>query len=145
MGEDYPPGMSFASETRYNSLSPTTPSSVSTLMSDMSLSTSTSSSNAILKDERYYITSGDIVFKVCLIHIDVQPGTRALWLILRKVESTLFRVHRYFFQREPSLFGDMIDGAVACKGRHDHDPFHLQDITALDFSRFLWVFYNPYV
>ena len=66
---------------------------------------------------------------------------------LSQVENYLFRVHRYFFERESAYFREKF--AVAAppgqqpRGSSDANAFPLEDVLANDFSRFLWVFYNP--
>ena len=56
---------------------------------------------------------------------------------------------RYFFERESPVFRKhFADSAV--NGHHrvgasDNDPLVLHDVRTDDFSRFLWVFYNPCV
>ncbi|EJD08155.1 uncharacterized protein FOMMEDRAFT_74122 [Fomitiporia mediterranea MF3/22] len=73
-----------------------------------------------------YIDSGDVVFLV---------------------ESQLFKVHRYFFVRESQRFKDMLNASHRPNGQRigtsDSNPLELRGVTAKDFTRFLWVFYNP--
>ncbi|CCM02988.1 uncharacterized protein FIBRA_05103 [Fibroporia radiculosa] len=63
------------------------------------------------------------------------------------VENQLFRVHRYFFERESAWFREKFSAAAppgqGPKGASDASPFTLDDVQAEDFARFLWVFYNP--
>jgi len=74
----------------------------------------------------YYIDGGDIIFLV---------------------ENYLFRVHRYFFERESPVFRKQLAEAAHAGhpriGMSDTDPCVLHDVRTEDFSRFLWVFYNP--
>lgn len=64
-----------------------------------------------------------------------------------QVENYIFRVHRYFFERESAYFREKF--AIAAppgqqpRGASDANAFPLEDVMANDFSRFLWVFYNP--
>ncbi|TFK50929.1 hypothetical protein OE88DRAFT_1630838 [Heliocybe sulcata] len=80
----------------------------------------------IKRHESYYIMTGDIIFLV---------------------ENHLFRVHRYFFERESPVFREKLALATAPgqspRGTSDTNPFPIDDATTTDFSRFLWVFYNP--
>ncbi|KZT21101.1 hypothetical protein NEOLEDRAFT_1074112 [Neolentinus lepideus HHB14362 ss-1] len=80
----------------------------------------------IKRHDSYYIMTGDIVFLV---------------------ENYLFRVHRYFFERESAVFREKLALATppgqSPRGTSDANPFPIDDATTLDFSRFLWVFYNP--
>lgn len=79
-----------------------------------------------MRHEKYYIDSGDVVFQV---------------------ESTLFRVHRYFFVRESPVFRDMLALPAPIlsdiEGTSDERPIHLPQISRTEFENFLWVFYNP--
>ncbi|KAI0785801.1 hypothetical protein C8Q75DRAFT_774594 [Abortiporus biennis] len=74
----------------------------------------------------YYLQGGDVIFLV---------------------QSYLFRVHRYFFERESAWFREKLGVPAAAgqpaKGSSDANPFPLDDVNADDFARFLWVFYNP--
>ncbi|KAI9441493.1 hypothetical protein H4582DRAFT_1388249 [Lactarius indigo] len=74
----------------------------------------------------YYIHGGDAVFNV---------------------ENTLFRVHRYFLTRDSSWFRDRLPYPAppgeTTKGSSDNLPLVLEDISKIEFERFLWVFYNP--
>lgn len=76
------------------------------------------------RHREYYIDGGDIVFLV---------------------ENVLFRVHSYFFQRESPVFRKQFAGFAARErpGGSDADPCALEGVTVDDFTRFLWVFYNP--
>jgi len=56
---------------------------------------------------------------------------------------------RYFFERESPVFRKHFADS-ALNGHHrvgasDNEPLALQDVSQDDFSRFLWVFYNPCV
>ncbi|KAL4245353.1 hypothetical protein ABKN59_009791 [Abortiporus biennis] len=74
----------------------------------------------------YYLQGGDVIFLV---------------------QSYLFRVHRYFFERESAWFREKLGVPAAAgqtaKGSSDANPYPLDDVNADDFVRFLWVFYNP--
>lgn len=58
-------------------------------------------------------------------------------------------LRRYFFERESPIFrkqlADAAHGGHHRIGMSDTDPCVLHDVRTEDFSRFLWVFYNPYV
>lgn len=63
------------------------------------------------------------------------------------VENYLFRVHKFFFERESPVFKRQF-ADIAVSGQHrlgasDNDPLVLHDVKEIDFTRFLWVFYNP--
>lgn len=65
--------------------------------------------------------------------------------VVFSVEGTLFCVHRYFFDRESDYFSQEFskpDEDIP-RGSSDAHPFVLNGITKQDFTRFLWVFYNP--
>ncbi|KIK19275.1 hypothetical protein PISMIDRAFT_156766 [Pisolithus microcarpus 441] len=63
------------------------------------------------------------------------------------VENHLYRIHSYFFERESLFFrqkllaGPSEDGED--RGSSDSNHYTLDDVKSEDFSRFLWVFYNP--
>lgn len=65
------------------------------------------------------------------------------------MEDILFRVHRYFFVRESAFFRNKLPHPPPpgefTKGTSDSQPFVLEDTLHVDFERFLWVFYNPWV
>lgn len=69
----------------------------------------------------YYLSDGNITFYV---------------------DGTLFRVHRYFFERESQLFAEDFAKAPQ-KGASDSSAYRLYDVTIADFSKFLWVWYSP--
>ncbi|TDL18027.1 hypothetical protein BD410DRAFT_901088 [Rickenella mellea] len=76
--------------------------------------------------DEYYLSGGDVVFKV---------------------ENDLFRVHSFFFTRESCVFRDMLTmprpAEEILEGSADENPIYLGGITSIDFQRLLWVFYNP--
>jgi len=76
------------------------------------------------RHREYYIDGGDIVFLV---------------------ENVLFRVHSYFFERESPVFRKQLAGHGTRErpGGSDADPCVLDGVNVDDFTRFLWVFYNP--
>ncbi|PSR71710.1 hypothetical protein PHLCEN_2v12414 [Hermanssonia centrifuga] len=83
------------------------------------------STEKIRRHPKYYLNGGDVHFLV---------------------EGYLFRVHRYFFERESAVFREKLGATPAsgqAKGSSDAHPFPLDNVRELDFSRFLWVFYNP--
>ena len=58
-------------------------------------------------------------------------------------------MHRYFFTRDSAFFREKLPHPPPpgefSKGSSDNNPLVLEDVTIVDFERFLWVFYNPYV
>lgn len=80
----------------------------------------------VRRHPKYYLNGGDVHFLV---------------------ENWIFRVHRYFFERESQFFREKLGAppppGQPPKGSSDVNPFTLDDIREEDFSRFLWVFYNP--
>lgn len=80
----------------------------------------------VKRHPKYYLNGGDVHFLV---------------------ENYLFRVHRYFFERESAHFREQLaipaPAGQSPKGSSDANPFLLDDVAANDFARFLWVFYNP--
>ncbi|KAI0764417.1 hypothetical protein BD413DRAFT_482623 [Trametes elegans] len=85
-----------------------------------------SSVEQIKRHPKYYLNGGDVHFLV---------------------ENYIYRVHRYFFERESAWFREKLGAPApagqAPKGSSDANPFPLDDVAADDFSKFLWVFYNP--
>ncbi|KAG2098756.1 uncharacterized protein F5147DRAFT_582973 [Suillus discolor] len=70
---------------------------------------------------QYYLKDGNITFHV---------------------EGTLFRVHRHFFERESQFF--LQEFAKAPQGgTTDTNALRLDEVTAADFTKFLWVWYSP--
>ncbi|KAK0212412.1 hypothetical protein DFS33DRAFT_24506 [Desarmillaria ectypa] len=80
----------------------------------------------IKKHELYYIKGGDVYFLV---------------------QEYMFRVHRHFFDRESpkfrQMFGDPTSPGKEHEGSSPGTAFRLDDISAEEFTHFLWVFYNP--
>jgi hypothetical protein len=61
----------------------------------------------------------------------------------------MFRVHRYFFERESKYFKEQLavpatPGAQR-RGTGDDSAIILDHVRSEDFAKLLWVFYNPYV
>lgn len=66
--------------------------------------------------------------------------------------NQLFRVHRYFFERESRYFRDRItsppgspeaDQPSHGRGDSDSSAIVLNPVAAEDFEKFLGIFYNP--
>ncbi|KAJ7934847.1 hypothetical protein B0H13DRAFT_2246986 [Mycena leptocephala] len=62
-------------------------------------------------------------------------------------ENKLFRVHRYFFERESTFFKAQLaipatPGAPRI-GTTDDTAILLDNVRSADFAKLLWVFYNP--
>ena len=75
--------------------------------------------------EKYYIPGGD------------------LFIVVEKV---LFRVDSYFFQRESNEFAELLTPASPATHPSGSDvsmAILLDGLSAEDFAKFLWVFYNP--
>ncbi|KAF9479073.1 hypothetical protein BDN70DRAFT_807554 [Pholiota conissans] len=74
----------------------------------------------------YYISTGDLSFLV---------------------EHVQFRVHKYFFDRESTYFGSKLSvpqtPGTPLRGSSDANAILLDAVTAEEFAKFLWVFYNP--
>jgi len=65
-------------------------------------------------------------------------------LAVNQVEGTLFRVHKYFFERESEFFRQEFEAAGSQgDGHSDQAAFRLDDVKVSEFERLLWVFYNP--
>ncbi|KAK0212413.1 hypothetical protein DFS33DRAFT_1370074 [Desarmillaria ectypa] len=76
--------------------------------------------------EKYYLNGGDVYFLI---------------------DEYIFRVHSMFFERESPKFREMFDHPTPAgerpAGSSVGTAFKLEDVNPEDFSRFLWVFYNP--
>ncbi|KAJ7133736.1 hypothetical protein C8R43DRAFT_894956, partial [Mycena crocata] len=61
------------------------------------------------------------------------------------VEKTLYRVHRYFFERDSAIFASMFTLPSAAGERPEgevvENPIILEGVSALDFDRFLSILY----
>lgn len=105
-------------------------------------------SQRIVRHHEYYIHGGDIIFRVRRSVMSI-VFCRIPTVTHRQVEDTLFRVHRYFFIRESAFFRSKLPHPPPpgefTKGSSDVHPLVLEDTLEVDFERFLWVFYNPYV
>jgi len=86
----------------------------------------TQNGQRVVRHAEYYIHGGDVIFRV---------------------DNNLFRVHRYFFTRDSAFFRERLPHPPPpgefSKGSSDNNPLVLEDVTIVDFERFLWVFYNP--
>ncbi|KAL9712208.1 hypothetical protein Ac2012v2_005287 [Leucoagaricus gongylophorus] len=81
---------------------------------------------SLTRHEEYYLPGGD------------------LFLL---VEHHIFRVHRYFFERESTYFKGKLatpasPGSIR-PGTSESSAILLEDVRVHEFARFLWVFYNP--
>jgi hypothetical protein len=64
--------------------------------------------------------------------------------VVNQVAGTVFRVHKYFLERESEYFREGFEAAGPQEdGRSDQAAFRLDDVTISEFERLLWVFYNP--
>ncbi|TFY76159.1 hypothetical protein EWM64_g7854 [Hericium alpestre] len=73
--------------------------------------------------------------------------------MLPQVEDRLFRIHRFFLQKESPVFRDMLslpqppgdDSTVIreLEGRSDSRPIHIPDVTILEFRTLLEMLYKP--
>ena len=81
----------------------------------------------IIRHHQYYLPSGDLFILI---------------------DSTLFHVHKYFFEWEATKFFippyTYPDNNIPC-GTFTSHPIILQDISIYNFEQFLWVFYNPWL
>lgn len=116
----------------------------------------------------YYITGGDIVFLVgspSALMIEDRPishhtvresRSKTCFFVytgpfplpeLRNLELPAKTVtdNSYFFERESPVFRKQLAGYGTRErsGGSDADPCVLDGVNVDDFSRFLWVFYNP--
>lgn len=62
-----------------------------------------------------------------------------------QVENTVFRLHRYFFERESDYFRDRL-GPPSEGDSEDgtpNSPYIIHDVKTDDFAHFVWVWYSP--
>ncbi|TRM68992.1 hypothetical protein BD626DRAFT_392982 [Schizophyllum amplum] len=63
------------------------------------------------------------------------------------VEGVMFRVHKFFFDRESNTFRREfvvpVSPGAQPKGATESTALVLEDVTLDEFEKFLWVFYNP--
>ncbi|KAJ3992621.1 hypothetical protein F5050DRAFT_1787606 [Lentinula boryana] len=74
--------------------------------------------------KKYYMAGGDLFFQV---------------------ENCLFKVHRYFFERESPKFQEMLSRPPPT-GQSSYGSLNnpvVLDVTSEEFQQLLWVFYNP--
>ncbi|KAJ8581776.1 hypothetical protein M405DRAFT_693395, partial [Rhizopogon salebrosus TDB-379] len=72
-------------------------------------------------------------------HYHLHGGTISFY-----VEGTLFRVHKFFFERESEYFQqEFATAEPEGDGHSDRAAFRLDDVKVSEFERLLWVFYNP--
>ena len=79
----------------------------------------------ITRHHQYYLTGGDL-------HI--------------LIDNTLFKVHKYFFERESTTFFTQPYSdphADIPFGDYASHPIIIHDVEIDEFEQFLWVFYNP--
>ncbi|PPQ99775.1 hypothetical protein CVT24_009677 [Panaeolus cyanescens] len=79
---------------------------------------------SITRHPRFYFPDGNVIFQI---------------------ENTLFRVHRYFFQRDSPVFEGMFSlppplGEIP-EGESEDRPIHLTGVSAKDFEKFLSILY----
>ena len=69
------------------------------------------------------------------------PG-RDLFIL---IDNILFRMHKYFFERESKTFFSQPYTDPNAEPYRDYPshPLILHDIEVIEFEQFLWVFYNP--
>lgn len=61
-----------------------------------------------------------------------------------KVEGTMFRLHRHFFERESDYFRDKLNPSTEGEPDGSPDsPYIIHDVKIDEFAQFVWVWYNP--
>ena len=101
------------------------------------------------RHERFYLEDGNVIFLVRYSHMFSAPkGPSSSSKPYLKVEKTLFKIHRYFLQRDSPIFQDMFalpppsDSDGGAEGMSDERPIQLEGTLSLDFERFLTIFYS---
>ncbi|KAH9897744.1 hypothetical protein C8Q73DRAFT_370134 [Cubamyces lactineus] len=73
------------------------------------------------------------------LYLEHEAGT-----VIFLVEHTLFKIHEYFLKRHSIIFASMFTlnpGDAPAEGTSDEHPIPLPDVKAVDFARFLSLFY----
>lgn len=60
-----------------------------------------------------------------------------------KVENTIFRLHRHFFERESKYFRDLMNPSAEGEDGSLDSPYIIHDVKIDEFAQFIWVWYNP--
>ena len=101
-----------------------------------------------MRHPELYFEDGNLVTQVTIIFTEIQCQGRSL--TVRKVEDTLFNVHRSILIRHSVVFSDIfalpkpVPGA-SVEGSSDECPLQFPGISSVDFERFLWILYPPSV
>lgn len=78
---------------------------------------------------------------------NITPKSLIIYVSVQVEKTVLFRVHRYFFERESPYFVRRLNTPASPgkrpPGTEDSSAIILEDVTADHFEKFLWVFYNP--
>jgi hypothetical protein len=90
----------------------------------------------IVCHDQFYFPNGDVTFLVSggKHRIDFQG---IIHILNQQFEGKLFRVHRYFFERDSLFFKEKLPSL------RDFELFPLEGVSSSDFALFLWVFYSP--
>jgi hypothetical protein len=75
------------------------------------------------------------------IHVCVHELLRLWWLKLPQVGGVAFKVHAHLFTRE----SEKAEAFIMSKHDNPSGIISLEDITAIDFERFLTILYSKYV
>lgn len=93
----------------------------------------------------FYIQGADLTFVVS--HQSTINTLAGIDRSFIKSGNILFRVHRYFFDRESRVFREQVlpaSEATSKEGYTDATAISI-DVPADDFARLLGIFYNPWV
>lgn len=60
-----------------------------------------------------------------------------------KVEATMFRLHRHFFDRESEYFRRKLSPSTKGEDGSPDSPYIIHDVKVDEFAKFVWVWYNP--
>ncbi|KAJ3753976.1 hypothetical protein EV360DRAFT_52505 [Lentinula raphanica] len=95
------------------------------------------------KHTRFYFPDGNVLFRVS--HYFLVECSLYAHSLESQVEDTLYRIHKYFFQRDSPVFGAMfslpVPNGEQPEGDVDGRPIHLDGIQCVDFDRLLSVMY----
>jgi len=94
------------------------------------------------RHSHFYLNGGDLHFLVSSQH-----GDRFVVYKIRQLDNQLFRVHRFFFERESRKFRDafLVPTSERFRKGDTESTAIILDVAVQDFEKLLGVFYNPLV
>ncbi|TFY62715.1 hypothetical protein EVG20_g6604 [Dentipellis fragilis] len=91
------------------------------------------------KHERFYFDDGNVTFLIS--YNSAAVAVSKLSLSYLEVEGALYRVHRYFFQRDSSHFVKILMHRQSSTSLDRQSPIPLDDVSCSEFDALLSIFY----